>query len=109
MTPAPASHPPPERLRDFGLGQLGESDSALVESHLNECADCRRAVEELPADPLVELLQKSAAQEPTAKPPSLPGLYKRLAAILKPGGAARPAGDLPAELKDHPRYQLIAQ
>jgi Tol biopolymer transport system component len=84
-------HPDAERLTAFGLGQLDESDSAVIEGHLADCPACRTAVEAAADNSLVSLLRSAAGQPRTEALPS----------------AGEPAGPgMPAALEDHPRYRV---
>ncbi len=101
-------HPDRENLTAFGLGRLSEADSKAVETHVVDCEECRKKLEDLPADSLVSLLQAptpdtfsdsnargdtSDIQAPMPAPAqgeSLPPLYKKLASILVEQDGAQP-------------------
>ncbi len=52
-------HPPAESLSAFGLGCLSDADSAAIERHLADCAECRAAVETVPDDAVVQLVRNT--------------------------------------------------
>src|SRR6267378_2714364 len=66
MTNAMFSHPEAYLLEDFGLGRLDDSQAAEIEQHVAGCDRCRRVVEDLPADPLMQMLQSSYTEPGTA-------------------------------------------
>src|SRR5437773_607524 len=104
------SHPDRERLSAYGLGRLDDVESGDVGRHLAVCERCRRVVEELPADPIMQLLQASYARpapeglysRPSAGPApsggeSRPPLYRKLAAIVaRPATPTAPASETAA-------------
>ena len=115
-------HPPAQRLKEFGLGRLGDTESSEIEAHLSTCSECQQIVAEAPADSLVALLQEPAPHVVDQAPESRPGLLKRLAAIVNPQPAQpslqpaprpvprpapRPHRDVPVELQNHPRYEVL--
>lgn len=127
------NHPAPDRLADFGLGRLNDDESRPIEEHLTDCDECRRRVEELPADALVSLLQSpgptsshahSARPTTDDKAKSGFGLFQRLKGVLAEPGAhpsptpqpqpSRAAGvwaagfAVPKELEGHSRYHVLA-
>src|ERR1022692_2702798 len=88
-------HPDSEKLVAFGLGRLSEADSKDIEQHLADCEECRKKLEDVPADSLVCLLQASASDTPAGpagpssdtdssslSKESVPPLYKKLAQII---------------------------
>jgi tRNA A-37 threonylcarbamoyl transferase component Bud32 len=120
MTGTLAAHPDRRRLIDYSLGKLSDTDSAEVERHVAACRECLEAAAEAPADSFVALLDGQtpsdadvAADAGPAADPSLPGLYKRLAAILAPqppvAGGPAAAGRFPPELAEHPRYAVLEE
>jgi hypothetical protein len=110
MSNATASHPTPEVLTAFGLGKLNEAETEVIARHLTVCETCRRLVEGAPADSLVGLVRtaKQATVLPAAGAPGSPSLagagFSQLAGQGEPPLA--PA-DLPPELADHPKYQIL--
>ncbi|MCY2991083.1 MAG: protein kinase, partial [Planctomycetota bacterium] len=115
-------HPPAQRLKEFGLGQLGDTESSDIEAHLSTCSTCQQIVAEAPDDSLVALLQEPAPPIVHQAPDSRPGLLSRLAAIVNPQAARpapqrapqpiprpapRPHRNVPVELQNHPRYEVL--
>ena len=97
----PTSHPSPDILQAFGLGQLNPLEQAEIERHIAGCDECCQALQEVPDDTLVERLQKdNTPPDATAAWPS----------ATAPGPAKSPAvRGIPKELLDHPRYRIVRQ
>ena len=53
----PTSHPSPDILQAFGLGQLNPLEQAEIERHIASCDACCQALQEVPDDTLVERLR----------------------------------------------------
>jgi WD40 repeat protein len=88
MSDAPLTHPTDEELRGLSLGRLGEVELARVYSHLGDCPECCRRIDQLAAaDPLLARLQQSAEHHNEA----LVGQAHRRSAVraLRRGQAAR--------------------
>ncbi len=87
------AHPTTEALRQFGGGELSGPEADVVEAHVSTCTDCCTALRGLPDDPVIELLRQAKGS-----------------AVLDPEGkeSAAAADELPAELRDHPRYLVLA-
>ncbi len=80
MTDGLLTHPTHDQLAAFETGRLDDDDSAVVEQHLEECADCCQWLKQSPEnDSYVELLKEAVA----------------------------PITGIPNELVDHPRYRVI--
>ena len=114
MHTASTGHPSAESLRAFALGRLGDEESAAIEAHLAACSECQQVVEDTPVDSLVETLRQPAPAIVVKSAGAQPGLFARLAGILHPAAPqvavrrlARCHEDLPAELRDHPRYEIL--
>src|SRR5438270_10934816 len=87
MTPAMApSHPDIELLRQFDRGEVCGPEADTVEAHLETCVECCQTLRGLPADPLLVSLRAAAAEQPAA-----------------PSAEC----EVPAELRDHPRYRVL--
>lgn len=86
MQPA-VEHPSAERLNDFQLGKLGESDSRTVELHLETCDAC--------CERLYELSQRPGDDRLVARLRQAEGLNRGSADDTAPGRETRPgvAGD----------------
>jgi uncharacterized protein (TIGR03067 family) len=98
-----AEHPAADQLTAFGLGKLGESDSAVIEAHLADCATCRVALESQPADSLLALAR--AAREPGAEM-HVKGFSTAEGAPTCAQATTAPT-EVPEELTNHPRYRIL--
>lgn len=91
----PELHPSLDLLTSFGLGRTSDAESLDIEQHLSACEECRKRLEDIPNDSLVNLLQApSGDTDPGTQAAaadtdssflsnnSLPPLYKRVAQIL---------------------------
>ena len=114
MVMSESGHPPEEKLNAFALGRLDDAESAEIEAHLATCTVCQEVLVDTPADSLVETLREPAPAAAAESAESRPGLFTRLAAVINPNApqpAPRPAArshqDVPAELRDHPRYEIL--
>ncbi len=117
MVMSETGHPQADKLTAFALGRLDDAESAEIEAHLADCTVCQQVLEDTPADSLVETLQEPAPAAAAQAAPSAesgPGLFTRLAAVINPNApqpAPRPSArshqDVPADLRDHPRYEIL--
>jgi WD40 repeat protein len=90
MSGAPLTHPTAEELRALSLGQLSEADLVRVSTHLSDCPECCRRIDQLTVvDPLLARLQESTA----GPDDTLVGPAQRRSAVraLRRGQAARAA------------------
>lgn len=89
-----SDHPAPEKIRSFAQGLLAGDESQDVESHLEQCDSCCALLaRQSENNTLVELVRQAVTA----------GFGE---ALETPAPATN---DFPPELKDHPRYQLLAQ
>jgi formylglycine-generating enzyme required for sulfatase activity/tRNA A-37 threonylcarbamoyl transferase component Bud32 len=93
MMTRPDSHPDPEQVRRFGLGQLPDEQARLIESHVAGCARCTAALEKLRDDTLAGLGRR-AARTQCAVPPLEAAAEDELATA-------------PSPLREHPRYRVL--
>ncbi len=108
MRPTADQHPSHTDLAAFALGKLNRSAVDWVGSHLAECSTCREMVEQTPNDSLVKLLKGAAAGRapkgadtgPWASGVDTGGAFPPPAAVINPD-------DVPAALRDHPRYRIL--
>jgi serine/threonine protein kinase len=93
------NHPTRDQLAAFDLGRLDLGEWSAVERHIATCDDCCRRLEGVTPDALLQLIQSVAgahAETPfsevtaTTQLPTQPGV-----------------AEVPAELRDHPRYEVI--
>jgi urea transport system substrate-binding protein len=83
------SHPVADRLRAFSLGQLSDTDSAGIETHLADCPHCCEVLAGL--DDQDQFQSKLKAVFPTPSAPDGPAWSAKV----------------PQELQNHPRYQIV--
>jgi WD40 repeat protein len=98
----PTDHPPAEQLHALAEGVLGETEAAVLGSHVWSCDVCLRALEQLPerTDPFLSKLRAAQAPAPAA------GIREQTTAL--PAGGHRPANEgqrdgLPAV----PGYEIL--
>ncbi len=96
MNATHATHPTNEDLAAFSLGRLEDAASAAVEAHLATCETCRQVAVSAPADSFVAKVQ--ASERLTSDEPSK--------ARTQTLSARRVSTEVPAALRDHPRYQV---
>jgi len=108
MDAATTVHPTDQTLQAYGLGQLDDQVAEAVSRHLDGCPDCLRRVAGLSSDSFLGRLRQaespngSAAGRTTPVGPSPTG-------HAAPPGAPRTAGTLPAELAEHPDYEIVRE
>jgi Protein kinase domain/Domain of Unknown Function (DUF1080) len=78
-------HPSEEELRLFGQGRMPAEEAAALEEHLAGCESCCQFLEDSPHDSFEGRLRE-------AKDPPLADVH---------------LNDVPLELADHPRYQVL--
>ena len=92
--PDQITHPSPEELNAFSLGQLPVDAAAAVEHHVSECQPCCETLLGLASDDtFVELIQE-AEQLPT----------DLAADQVGESGNRSSIPEIPAPLAEHPRY-----
>src|SRR5579884_3143238 len=116
MNDVPLSpHPSVDKLRTFGLGQLGEPEVTLIEEHVSHCDACCRTLAEVRADTFVDILRSSSEVVSGTDASEAPTMAADEPVALEVGdktsadSTAAPAMiDLPPELLQHPRYRVLA-
>ena len=94
--PEQTTHPSPNDLHAFGLGQLPPDEATAIERHISECEPCCETIADLSsADTFMELL-RSAEQEQNA--PTVDH---------QSGTANQSSAGVPEPLAQHPRYEII--
>jgi serine/threonine-protein kinase len=91
------THPTPEQLRAFAQGRLSSAEMAELEKHIAYCDSCCLQLAHIPDDTLVQLAREAATEgvkSPAAKP-------------VDPTPKSSP-GDIPKELREHPRYRVLS-
>jgi anti-sigma factor RsiW len=61
MSDSSLSHPNPQRLQAFALGQLDAAESAVVEEHVSTCDLCPPVLEAADDDHLVALVRSAGS------------------------------------------------
>src|SRR5262249_7259018 len=115
MNPPAALHPSLDSLRLFGTGQLSADEAAGVEAHVEDCPECCKVLRGVADDSFIDLVRRSASSR--AASPSgdtTPQFSSRLlgqncADSTSPdaGPAAPGIVEVPAELREHPRYRVL--
>lgn len=100
--PAP-EHPTDRTLHAYGLGELDGPTAGAVDRHLDACAKCRRRVGELSGGSF------SGRHRDAHRPDRATDRTASIAAPRDRGPAAVEADTLPAELIDHPDYEIIRE
>lgn len=93
------THPTPEELNAFSLGQLIPEDAKAVEDHIGECQPCCETLLSLSSDDTFVALLQEANQSPSDE---------TLDQLAEQAVSATAAGQIPPPLVDHPRYAIVA-
>jgi serine/threonine protein kinase len=112
MNPAQMTHPTADELLAFGLGKLAEAETPALESHLAGCSQCRKALDELPADKFLAKLRQAMEEGSTTKPLSEAVTLARTEKAdraVEDGDKVPFLGELPPELANHPRYRVLQE
>jgi hypothetical protein len=125
MKPVATPHASPDCLRLFGTGQLSADEAASVETHVSDCPDCGGALRSVADDPFIELVRRATSAPPSLPSPhgwgrvgvggdTTPQFVSRVLgencadSTLPEAGPAAPAiVEVPAELREHPRYRVL--
>jgi tRNA A-37 threonylcarbamoyl transferase component Bud32 len=108
MTTRPVVHPSVQILQAFGVGKLDDSAADEVMSHLETCADCRAAVSAQSGDSFLDRLPAARSPGATPTPPrSASGLPRDFGPIAPAQACVSTTAGLPAELVDHPQYEVV--
>jgi uncharacterized protein (TIGR03067 family) len=113
-------HPRKEQLIAFGQGKLAAPESLQVEEHLEACPDCCETLLELKDDTFTGLVRTArlspadaetvaSVAESSGAAPAAMARSEHAATLLEPLAKSRSASELPAELRDHPRYRIVEQ
>ncbi len=114
------SHPTPPELQAFASGRLSIQETERIASHLAACDSCCQQLGDTQDDRLLALARsvrtdslaetviaqssKDSDHANTKKP--LPGTHSRQN-LVSPSVADPGDADIPAELKQHPRYEVL--
>src|SRR5438132_1249370 len=107
MNPTQLTHPTTRQLEAFGLGRLDEAEALALESHLAECSECSRVLEELPADNFVARLRGAIDVQPTTRVEA--GELAEAVTLTASSASSTTSNALPAELANHPRYRIFQE
>ena len=94
-----STHPTPDELKAFSLGQMPPESAKAVEGHVAECGSCCETLLGLVSDDTFVALLQEADEMPSDE---------TLDHISKSPASRRGAGPLPPALLDHPRYAIVA-
>ncbi len=106
MNEVKAAHPDSEALARFVLGKLTPAEQAEFERHVSECQSCCFILQNVQDDTLVGRLRwANGASTPIDASKARSDPLQRVAPGPAEGG--RHEQQVPAELKDHPRYRIV--
>lgn len=131
---SPGRHPDDQQLANFGLGKLNDTDSHWIEEHLDDCDACNQTLANLHDDTFAGVV-RSLGDSPVAqsaigvdvstpagdvkgsdssKPAPTDGAVDRndsehAATMLVQSGTTVESTELPAELRNHARYEVVQQ
>ncbi len=104
------THPTDETLRSYGSGELDDASVQLLTAHLESCAHCQRRIAERSSD------SSLGGQRDDAAPPSMSEADRSQFVVSstdrepEQGRSADLSPDAPpAELSNHPDYQIIRE
>lgn len=95
----PSPHPTPAELNAYSLGHLPSDRAIAIDRHISECQPCCETIVGISSDDTFVGLLK-AARQMQAEPDSDPGYAVRSSNSLS-------SPDLPFELAEHPRYEIL--
>ncbi len=90
---AQSRHPGAAQLAAFAQGKLTAAERAALQAHLKACPACRQALAALPA-----------GAESASDPDTLATKGPRASSAA---ATHHPGSDVPADLADHPRYEVL--
>jgi serine/threonine protein kinase/Leucine-rich repeat (LRR) protein len=97
-------HPSAQELTAFGLGRLPDAQAAALASHLETCAECRKAVENLPPDSFLGKVRSAKPASAFVPPPP-----SSAASALDKVAVPLPPENLPPELAALTKYRFIRE
>ena len=101
--PEQTTHPSPNELSAYSLGQLPPEEAASVESHISECAPCCETMLGLADDDTFVGLLQDANRSPTKSTPADQTVDHDNASA----SASSSGPETPAALSKHPRYEIV--
>jgi hypothetical protein len=90
MPPTVPQHPSTAELTAFAVGRLAPAAALWVRGHLDECAACRAAVDDLPGAAATRGYADTPSAQANRTVPTSPGL-----------------AELPPALREHSRYRIV--
>lgn len=105
-------HPKKEQLIAFGLGTLESDEAGQIAAHLCECEDCSATIVNVQDDTFVSLIRSSAspADQLNQEINESQEIVSNVAADVESNLIGRDHSQftgLPAELCNHPRYEIL--
>jgi hypothetical protein len=109
MEARPANHPLPNVLRALVAGQLDDATAEQVFAHLEHCSECRQAAATLSGDGFLRRLR--AGRAPASTTSEAQALGDTRGSRAAPARPATPDAvpDVPAELRNHPDYEITRE
>ena len=113
MPRTPIQHPDRDKLVAFGLGKLDFDEAEKIADHLDSCHDCSETIISMQDDTFVSLVRNTPArennpdQEPQVRSVSESAVDVTLDSSSEARRDATDSPELPAELRDHPRYEIL--
>jgi serine/threonine protein kinase len=109
MPAHPLAHPSDFILQAFGAGKLDDAGAEAVVAHLEACAECRARASGIPGDSFLNRLRAAQSSSAGKTNPlgSADTAQSRPAPAPAPAPQAQPG--VPAELRDHPQYEVVRE
>lgn len=113
MPDTPTEHPDKDQLVAFGLGKLDSDEAEKIADHLDSCKDCSETIVRMQDDTFVSLVRNAPAPDHIPDREPLKSNEQECAidvTLDSSAYATLDAGDsteLPSELRDHPRYEIL--
>lgn len=96
----PQTHPTPDELNAYSLGQLPSAQANAVESHVTVCTPCAETLMELSAEDTFLGLLREADRNPSNDTIDLDAIPAR--------DSGYKSIEQPAALRNHPRFEVIS-
>ena len=108
MQPDLLTHPPPALLADFAAGKLVDAECTEIVAHLDACPMCRQLLASLPPDSISARLQGTGSEDAPLPTGSWSGASPSMIDAMQRGNPIDEV-QTPAELVNHPKFQLLRQ
>ena len=92
------AHPSEEKLSAYNRGVLPPDEAVVIETHISDCESCCETIVGLSSDDTFVGLLKEARQLP---------VDQNLKHDFQGAKPSSISGDIPPELVEHPRYEII--